>query len=110
MSSKKRKGKNDKNETKTDKKHPGGPLQRTGLSAESWDEGVGISLELIPLTHLPTKRTVLRRYRYLPLRNDRATTTELINIICNEVRYIWDCARIPLCPVQSCFNQVKFVI
>ena len=110
MSSKKRKGKNDKNDKKTDKKHPGGPLQRTGPSAESWNEGVGTSLELIPLTHLPTKRTVLRRYRYLRLRNDTATTTELINIICNEVRYIWDCAHIPLCPVQSCFNQVKSVI
>ena len=65
MSSKKRKGKNDKNDKKTDKKHPGGPLQRTGPSAESWNEGVGTSLELIPLTQLPTKRTVLRRYRYL---------------------------------------------
>ena len=58
-----------KNESKTKKKHPGGPLQHKELSAESWNQAVGSSLEVIPKTQLPTKRTVLRRYPYLPLNN-----------------------------------------
>ena len=38
----------DKNDKKNQEKHPGGPLQRTGVSADSWNEALGSSIETIP--------------------------------------------------------------
>ena len=72
-------------ESKTKKKHPEGPLQRKGLSADSWNQAVGSSLEVIPKTQLPTNRTVLRRYRYLRLNDEISPLDVLVNPICNEL-------------------------
>ena len=71
-------------EDKNTKKHPGGPLQRTGKSADSWNEAVGSSISVIP-----TKRTILRRYRFLRTNNELATTSDLAKDIGNEVIYIY---------------------
>ena len=59
MNSKKRKSaKRNSNEEYDDKKkkHPGGPLQRKGGSAESWNDAVGESLEVIPINCKPNER------------------------------------------------------
>ena len=62
---KKTKKDDEKSDKKNENKHPGGPHQRTGNSSDSWNEAVGSSLEVIPQSTLPTKRTILRRYRYM---------------------------------------------
>lgn len=51
---KKRKKDDEKSDRKNENKHPGGPLQRTGNSSDSWNEAVGSSLEVIPQSTLPT--------------------------------------------------------
>ena len=94
MSSKKRKmvttaNEHTDEEDKNTKKHPGGPLQRTGKSADSWNEAVGSSISVIPQSYLPTKRTILRRYRFLRTNNELATTSDLAKDIRNEVIYIY---------------------
>ena len=109
MSSKKRKNENGK-EDKNENKHPGGPLQRTGKSSDSWNEAVGSSLEIIPTSTLPTARTILRRYRYLRLTDETATTNELVNQIVVEVTQIWNRARIPICNEKNRRIHVKSVI
>ena len=96
MSSKKRKS--DKNvdaarDSKEQKKHPGGLLQRTGTSADSWNEAVGSSLQVIPLTYLPTKRTILRRYCYLHMNDEPALASDLVKVISKEVAHIWNCCK-----------------
>ena len=109
---KRRKGdkKDDKTENDKQAKHPGGPLQRTGASADSWNEAVGSSLDNIPFGLLPTNRTILRRYRCLRMNNENSSTNELIAIIVEEVLYHWNCSRVPTCSRKRCHDHVSQLI
>ena len=91
-------------------KHPGGPLQRSGKSADSWNEALGISLEAIPLLYLPINRTILRRYRFLRLNDETASINNLAEVIINEVIFIWNCARIPISVTRVIQQQVVKLI
>ena len=110
MSSSKPRNDKDEASSKNMDKHPGGPLQRKGKSADSWNEAVGSSLEIIPQTVLPTKRTILRRYRHLRVINASASTNEMANCISNEVAQIWNQARVPCCNIELLRQKVKSVI
>ena len=62
-------------------KSAGGPLKRTGKSAELWDEALGRSLDHLPSTQLPTKRSVLQRYRCLRIERPDEPTVDLASYI-----------------------------
>ena len=100
----------DKNDKKNQEKHPGGPLQRTGVSADSWNEALGSSIETIPFGYLPTHRTILRRYRSLRMKNEHALTNDLIAILVNEILYRWNSARILTCAKNRCHDQLRILI
>ena len=104
MSSKKRK----KDEAKP--KHPGGPLQRSGTAADSWNEALGSSLITISQLMLPTNRTILRKYWFLRVIDPSSTSLQLAQIIGNEVIYIWNCARIPISATHLVHQQVNKLI
>ena len=100
MSSKKRK----KDEARP--KHPGGPLQRSGTAADSWNK----ALETISQLMLPTNRTILRKYRFLRVIDPSSISLQLAQIIGNEVIYIWNCARIPISATYLVHQQVNKLI
>ena len=66
---KKKKNSLNKIQTEVTKSPGGGPLKRYGDRAVFWDETLGKSLQSLPSSKLPTKRTVLRRYRHLRIEN-----------------------------------------
>ena len=109
MSSRKRKD-DDKKKDEAKPKHPGGPLQRSGASADSWNESLGSSLETISQLMLPTNRTILRRYRFLRVIDPSAASLNLAQIIGDEVIYIWNCARIPISATKYVHQQVNKLI
>ena len=61
-------------ENRRPSQHPGCPLQQSGAAADSWNEVPGSSLEVISQLHLPTNRSVLKRFR------SHRTTNELVTI------------------------------
>jgi hypothetical protein len=91
-------------------KRPGGPMKRKGGPADEWEEVIGPSLDAIPATQLPLKRTVLQRYRSIriekPLENSKALAKE----ISIEVEEIWNKARVPTKPHKNCVLAVTEVI
>ena len=95
------------NETHTDSvKSPGGPLKRTGNRVVVWDEALGKSLHSLPLSQLPTKRTVLRRYRHMRIENPVMATYDLAKRLSYEIVHIWNCARIPTAKLDKCAGRV----
>lgn len=100
-----------KPDDKAPTKHPGGPIQRKGTPTSDWfKEAVGSTLEVMPTGTLPSKRTVLRRYRFLRICDDSSPVSELVKVISSEVSHIWNCARIPMCPEKNRFRLIQGVI
>ena len=91
-------------------KSAGGPLKRTGKSAELWDEALGRSLDHLPSTQLPTKRSVLQKYRCLRIERPDEPTVDLASYIAAELIQIWNKARIPTVPVNGCNKRVVAAI
>lgn len=97
-------------EQKEQKKHPHGPLKRTGEQASEWDEIIGPSLDAIPATQLPLKRTVLQRYRGLRIDNPGESTFNLAKQISYEVETVWNRARIPMTAHKHVITKVTEAI
>ena len=84
----------------------GGPLKRTGAKADDWETCIGPSLESIPALQFPTVRTILQRYRSLRIEQPGAPISTLAKRIADEVKVIWDKARVPTISVKSCVRKV----
>lgn len=73
-------------------------LKRNSTSTQIWDKFVGSSRDTIPLTHLPTKRVVLQRYRGVRVCNENAGTRDSkfeFTIECwHDLKNVWDAARV----------------
>ena len=91
-------------------KHPGGPLQRSGNAADSWNAALGGSLEVLPQLYLPTNRSLLRRYRFFRMEHEQTPIMELAHAISQEVTYIWNSARIPIIDEENVAKQLKKLI
>ena len=85
-------------------------FSRVGPAADSWLIAVGPALEVIPATQLPTKRTVLRRYRSLRMCNENAPTYQLTKVLLDEVCSVWHRARVPICPAKNAEQDIRLVI
>ena len=92
------------------KQSPGGPLKRTGSSAEEWDMVIGPSLDNIPTSQLPLVRTILQRYRALRIEYHQENTSLLAKKIAIEVELIWKKARVPTKHHKNCVRAVCEVI
>ena len=91
-------------------KHAGGPLKRQGYLAEEWNVAIGPSLDALPGTQLPLVRTILQRYRALRIANETEKTENLVKIITEEAKVIWDKARIPTTSLNNCHVRVRDAI
>ena len=91
-------------------KHSGGPLKRSGELAESWNESIGKGIDNIPATQLPTKRTVLQRYRNLRIEHPPLEVIKLSEMIADEVLFIWNKARVPTKTRKNCVRQIISVV
>lgn len=90
--------------------HAGGPLKRTGKAAEEWDKALGPSISSLPCSQLPQVRTVLQRFRALRIEDPQRDTKSLAKGIAEEVRAIWDKARLPTASSYGCERKVMDVI
>lgn len=97
----------EKPKKKNKQKHPGGPLQRSGKAAESWNAALGSSLAVISHLLLPTNRTLLRRYRFLRMEHNHTPIMDLAHTISREVIDIWNRARIPFIDEENVAKQLK---
>ena len=91
-------------------KRTGGPLRRTGIAAECWDEFVGESRLVIPENVLTMNKTLLQRYRALRVSNESAPTRELAKQIVNETVEVWNKARVPVRDGKTCIDCVVSLI
>ena len=109
-SQRKRKAEDDNEKEQNTHKYAGGALQRTGKSADSWNEAVGASLPVMSHLYYPTVRTILQRYRFLRMNNETASIKDLAKGIGDEVVHIWEKARIPTCSSHNVCVHVTQII
>ena len=75
---------------------------------------MGSSRDTFPWTHLPTKKVTLQRYR--GIRNTAGTAgqrdskTNFIQICWNELKELWDAARIPTIDEHNGIKKIKEMI
>lgn len=97
-------------ETSAVNSRSGGRLKRCGETAENWNEALGKPIEIISQSTLPTKRTVLRRFRYIRTVSRDLPTGQVALMITNEVAKIWEKAGIPTTSRNNCYKLVMTVI
>ena len=90
--------------------HPHGPFKRTGDQAQEWEKAIGQSLDAIPGTQFPVKRTILQRYRALRIEQPYVPIYNLAKTIAEEVEVIWDRARVPRIEHKSVIKHIVDVV
>ena len=76
----------------------------------SYDKSVGKGLEAFPSSRLPTKRTVLQRYRYIRSQSHNQSKVSVVATITEEISFLWDNGSIPRKSEKDCNYMVKCLI
>ena len=74
---------------------------------EFYDQFIGEALDQLPLKRLPTKRTLLQRFRALRSASHTQEQTTIVTTIADEVMKLWDCGAIPRKKSEACTHDVK---
>ena len=75
-----------------------------------WDDIIGPSISVIPGHQLPQVRAILQRYRALRIEQPKEDTHALAIKISQEVKAIWDRARVPTVEQKNCVSRINTVI
>ena len=83
---------------------------RNSEITEFYDQFIGEALDQLPLKRLPTKRTLLQRFRALRSASHNLAQTTIVTTIADEVMKLWDCGAIPRKKSEACTHDVKKVV
>ena len=84
--------------------------RRSSVLSQSYDRNIGAGKEFFPSSHLPNRREVLQRYRYLRSQSHTQLQFSLVSTITSEISLLWDNSAIPRKSDVDCQYMVKCLI